>query len=208
MHNFVTRDGTPPDEIRRIARAQLAAYPNVEVRDVRVDAIRGTRGAFDVKLGDEAVVARRILLCTGMTDELPALPGLAAVWGTAALICPRDCTSRPRRDARVRAHAARLERGRHRVHERHVAGDVVFLHPKQHQVAVVTALGVELDDHGYVRVNAMTGETSVSGVYAGGDLTTRGQSAIFAAAAGVLAAAGLNHELTTELVMRSATPPA
>jgi thioredoxin reductase len=45
LHNFVTRDGTPPEEFRRVAREQLAAYPNVEIRDVRVGGITGARGA-------------------------------------------------------------------------------------------------------------------------------------------------------------------
>ena len=36
IHNFVTRDGTPPDEFRRIAREQLRTYPNVQARDVGV----------------------------------------------------------------------------------------------------------------------------------------------------------------------------
>ena len=36
LHNFLTRDGTPPDELRKIARAELATYPNVEFRDALV----------------------------------------------------------------------------------------------------------------------------------------------------------------------------
>src|SRR3954467_7816587 len=33
VHGFLTRDGTLPSEIRRIARAELAPYPNVEIRE-------------------------------------------------------------------------------------------------------------------------------------------------------------------------------
>ena len=47
VHNFVTRDGTPPEEFRRIARDQLATYANVAVRDTGVVAIAGERNAFD-----------------------------------------------------------------------------------------------------------------------------------------------------------------
>jgi thioredoxin reductase len=50
LHNFVTRDGTPPAEFRRVGREQLATYPNVEVRDVRVTSVSGTRGAFRIRL--------------------------------------------------------------------------------------------------------------------------------------------------------------
>ena len=41
----------------------------------------------------------------------------------------------------------------------------------------------------------MTRLTSVPGIYAAGDLTTRAQGAIFAAAAGTQAGAMCNHDL-------------
>lgn len=80
-----------------------------------------------------------------------------------------------------------------------VACDVLFAHPPQRQVELVRGLGVSLDDDGYVKVDPMTRETSVPGIYAAGDLTTRAQGAMFAASAGTQAAAMLNLELTMEL---------
>lgn len=88
IHGFVTRDGTPPVEFRGIARQQLERYPNVEVRDTRVEAIEGTAGAFDVRLATGRVSARRILLCTGMIDVLPAIDGFRALWGRSIFQCP------------------------------------------------------------------------------------------------------------------------
>lgn len=88
IHGFVTRDGTPPAEFRRIGREQLASYPSVEVRDVRVEEIRGERGAFEVRLSSGSVGARRILLCTGMIDEMPELEGFRALWGQSIFQCP------------------------------------------------------------------------------------------------------------------------
>jgi thioredoxin reductase len=82
-----------------------------------------------------------------------------------------------------------------------VPRDVLFSHPPQRQVELVRTLGVELDDDGFVRVDAMTRETSVSGIYAAGDLTTRLQGAIWAAAAGAQAAAAINGDLTAELAL-------
>src|SRR5687767_13646447 len=70
VNNFVTRDGIPPDEFRREGRQQLFKYPNVEVRDERVGAISGMRGAFQVLLASDVLEARRVLLCTGMIDEM------------------------------------------------------------------------------------------------------------------------------------------
>lgn len=90
VHNFLTRDGTPPAELRRVARAQLAAYPEVEVRQAAVaDAARTADGAFRVARADGgAVDGRRLLLATGVVDELPDVPGLAPLWGRSALHCP------------------------------------------------------------------------------------------------------------------------
>ena len=70
IHNFVTRDGTPPSEFRQLGREQLTRYSNVEIRDTPVESISGTRGAFQVNLTTRTVQARRVLLCTGMIDEL------------------------------------------------------------------------------------------------------------------------------------------
>jgi thioredoxin reductase len=88
VHNFVTRDGVAPAEFRRIAREQLTAYPRIEVRDERVEEIRGEAGAFDVRLAAEPIQARRVLLCTGMIDELPDIAGFGALWGQSIFICP------------------------------------------------------------------------------------------------------------------------
>jgi thioredoxin reductase len=78
------------------------------------------------------------------------------------------------------------------------------MHPPQKQVALVSALGLALDDEGFVKTDPMTRETSIAGIYAAGDLTTRGQAAVLAAAAGMQAAAAINAELTAELVASGA----
>lgn len=51
VHNFVTRDGTPPAEFRAMGREQLRRYETVEMRDRRVASITGERGAFELDLG-------------------------------------------------------------------------------------------------------------------------------------------------------------
>jgi thioredoxin reductase len=256
VYNFVTRDGTPPDEFRRIGRQQLERYPNVQVRDVGVSAVTGTRGAFRVDLEGELVEARRVLLCTGMRDEMLPLEGFRELWGHAIFQCPYchgwEVQDRPwgvlvtaanashfvpfalqargwTRDLVVFTGAAfdvpeearqQLQAAGIRLEERPLARLVrageglagielidgtrvpceeLFAHPPQRQVDLVLALGVALDDDGYVQVDPMKRETSIPGIYASGDLTTRMQGALFAAAAGTQAAAFINVELTTEL---------
>jgi thioredoxin reductase len=82
--------------------------------------------------------------------------------------------------------------------------EALFVRPPQRQVELIGALGVALDDDGYVRIDAMTWETSVPGVYAAGGLTTRMQGAVLAAVAGFQAAAAINAELTAELATSGA----
>jgi thioredoxin reductase len=83
---------------------------------------------------------------------------------------------------------------------RRVACEALLMHPPQKQVALVTALGVALDAEAGVKSAPTTRETSVPAISAAGDLATRGQAAILAAAAGMQAAAAINAELTTDLV--------
>jgi thioredoxin reductase len=89
---------------------------------------------------------------------------------------------------------------------RRVACEALLMHPPQKQVELVHTLGVALDDEGFVKADPMTRETSIPGIYAAGDLTTRGQAAVIAAAAGMQAAAAINAELTTELVTSGILP--
>ena len=88
IQGFVTRDGTPPSEFRRIARTQLTPYRSVETRDVLVQDVRAAPDGFDIDVEDAGVRARRVLLCTGMVDDLPPLPGFRALWGHSVFQCP------------------------------------------------------------------------------------------------------------------------
>jgi thioredoxin reductase len=78
-HNLLTNDGRSPDELRRIARAELAAYDTVELR---------TLGRFEVATPEGVERAHRLVLATGMRDELPPVPGLAEQWGRRVAQCP------------------------------------------------------------------------------------------------------------------------
>jgi thioredoxin reductase len=82
--------------------------------------------------------------------------------------------------------------------------EALFAHPPQRHVDLVGTLGLALQDDGYVQVDATSRETSVPGVYAAGDLTTRMLGAILAAAAGAQAGAMVNLELTAELASSGA----
>jgi len=87
VHNFLTRDGTPPARIYAAGREELARYGG-DVETGRVAALSRDGERFTVQIGDRAVVARRLLIATGLHDELPDVPGLAERWGIDVLHCP------------------------------------------------------------------------------------------------------------------------
>ncbi|MEO8553941.1 MAG: NAD(P)/FAD-dependent oxidoreductase [Kofleriaceae bacterium] len=89
IRGFVTQDGTPPAEMRQIARDQLAAYPSFALRDdTAVRSVDGTCGRFEVAFDGGSIGARRVLLCVGLVDVLPTLPGYRELWGTSVFQCP------------------------------------------------------------------------------------------------------------------------
>ena len=159
VHNFVTRDGATPEEFRGVARRQLADYPQVHVRDVRVDAIGGKRGAFEVQLADGPVHAKRVLLCVGMVDEPPSIDGLAALWGHSAFQCPY-CHGWEVRDGRfafLASEAETLEFGlflRGWTDDVQVLTDARFAVPAELH-ARLSAAGVGLEER---RIRALLGD--------------------------------------------------
>ncbi|RKN41474.1 NAD(P)/FAD-dependent oxidoreductase [Micromonospora endolithica] len=88
VHNFLTRDGTPPAELLAAGRAEVTGY-GAEVVTGTVAAAERVDGGFRLALaGGGAVGARRLLVTTGLVDELPEVAGLAARWGRDVLHCP------------------------------------------------------------------------------------------------------------------------
>ena len=88
-HGFLGQDGVPPAEIAGNARRQLEAYPTLSWLDGRAETVAGRVDDFIVTTTDGGSHrGRRILLASGVTDQLPAIDGLAERWGTAVFHCP------------------------------------------------------------------------------------------------------------------------
>lgn len=87
MQGYLTRDGMPPTEFLALGRAEIARYGVELVRDRVVEVARS--GEFTVVLaGGRTVQARRLVVATGLKDELPAVPGVAERFGRDVLHCP------------------------------------------------------------------------------------------------------------------------
>ncbi|MDT0378349.1 bifunctional NAD(P)/FAD-dependent oxidoreductase/class I SAM-dependent methyltransferase [Streptomyces sp. DSM 42041] len=89
MHGYLGHEGVAPDELRETGRAEVRAYGG-EVLSGRVVGVhRRDDGRFRLDLtGGHALTARRVLAATGLSDELPALDGVAEGWGRGVIHCP------------------------------------------------------------------------------------------------------------------------
>lgn len=88
MHGVLGNEGTPPAELVRNGRQEAAAY-GIEFLDGNVDRVSDTDGGLAIALSDGRLEqTRTLVVATGITDELPAIPGLSERWGKSVLHCP------------------------------------------------------------------------------------------------------------------------
>lgn len=88
-HGFLTRDGIPPGEFRRIAAEELGAYPSVSIVAETVAELTGSDGRFRLQTEQgSAFTSKKVLFAVGMKDRPLAIPGLAEVYGRSAFVCP------------------------------------------------------------------------------------------------------------------------
>jgi thioredoxin reductase len=90
LHGYLTRDGVPPSDFLALARKELERYTTVELRHVEVtDAECREDRTFEVMLAaGERVRSRKLLLATGVIDDLPDIEGFRELYGTSVFHCP------------------------------------------------------------------------------------------------------------------------
>jgi thioredoxin reductase len=254
MQGFLSRDGMPPADLLATGRAEVTGY-GVELVE---DQVVGIESGFFIRLaGSQVLKARRILVATGVRDELPEIPGVRQRWGRDLLHCPychgwevRDqpigvlgtqpgsvqhaqlvrqwsddvvffvhtyaLTSAERVQlaargvrvvsgevARLVVEADRLT-GVELIDGRVIARTAVFVRPGNvpHADGLLTGLGCEIDEAGFVTVDA-TGRTSTFGVWAAGNVVDPRAQVITSAGAGSAAAIAINADLVQEDVERA-----
>jgi thioredoxin reductase len=87
MQGYLSRDGMPPADFLAVGREEIARYGVELVRDRVVEVEKGEDFAV-VLAGGRTVRARRLVIATGLKDELPAVPGVAERFGRDVLHCP------------------------------------------------------------------------------------------------------------------------
>ena len=144
VHGLLAREGTPPAELLARGRAEVRTYGG-QVVTANVQSASRDGTAFVVSLADGRTVrARRLLITTGLVDELPDIPGLRERWGHDVLHCPY-CHGWEVRDRAIGVIAT----GPMAVHQallfRQLTDDVVFL---AHAVAPSPEQAEELEARG------------------------------------------------------------
>ena len=94
VHNYLGRDGIPPGGLLAIGRTEVTSYGGeiAEGTVVSAQPLGGPQdGGFRVTLADGRIMrARRLLVATGLEDELPSVPGVAERWGRVRFdLCQR-----------------------------------------------------------------------------------------------------------------------
>jgi thioredoxin reductase len=89
IHGYLTRDNFPPLEFLEIGRSQLARYENIKFLNIEVTGVRLKSDGFDVALNDGTILScRKLLLASGMVDDLPEVNGIKELYGQSVFHCP------------------------------------------------------------------------------------------------------------------------
>ena len=197
VHGFLTRDGISPSELLRMGRGEVRGY-GARVLDGRVASAESGDGGFTVTLEDGTRVgARRLLVTTGLVDELPDVAGVRERWGRDVLHCPY-CHGWEVRDQPVGV----LASGPVAVHQallfRQLTDDLtLFLHtaprPTDEEAEQLAALGIAVVEGEVASLEVH--EDRLTGVRMGnGEVIPRSAVVVgprFFARAGMLAGLGL-----------------
>jgi thioredoxin reductase len=89
MQGFLSRDGMPPSELLALGRAEVEGYGVSIITDIATEARHDGPSRFRVVLRENTPIhARRLLVVTGLHDEIPDIPGLRERWARDVLHCP------------------------------------------------------------------------------------------------------------------------
>lgn len=126
MHGFLSRDGVPPYELLAAGREEVRRYGCDIIDEAVTDVPRGAGAGFQVLLaGGRQLTARRVLVATGLRDELPDIPGVRERWGQDVLHCPY-CHGYEVRDQQVGVLGGTADAVQHAQLVRQCVSDVVF----------------------------------------------------------------------------------
>jgi thioredoxin reductase len=108
LHGFLTRDGVLPEDLLAVGRRQLEPY-GVEIASREVVRARAGARGFTLTLDDgRRLRCRKLLLATGVVDQVPEIPGAAEMYGRSVFHCPY-CDGWEMRDQPVAVYGRRAD---------------------------------------------------------------------------------------------------
>ena len=149
VHGMLGHEGIPPAELLERGRTEVRRYGG-QVVPGRVTRAARNGDDFTVELADgRSIRARRLLVTTGLVDELPDLPGILKRWGRDVLHCPY-CHGWEVRDNAIGV----LASGSNSIHQallfRQLSDDVLYfshrMPPEDEQAKQLAARGIRLVD--------------------------------------------------------------
>lgn len=162
VHGLLTRDGISPAAYVAIGRDEVRSYGG-HVVDVQALAVRGdVDHGFVVAMGDgREVRARRVLVTTGLIDELPDIPGVSEQWGRGVLHCPY-CHGWEVRDQAIGVLAVTEQAAHQALLFRQWSADVILfvndsVQPTDEESAQLAARGVRVVDGRVAAVESSDG---------------------------------------------------
>ena len=86
-HNVLGQEGISPQHLLELGRSEAEHYGARIVHEEAERLTGSVEDGFTVKTGASEYSASRIVLATGLTDDLAEIPGLREAWGVSAIHC-------------------------------------------------------------------------------------------------------------------------
>ncbi|PMC33779.1 NAD(P)/FAD-dependent oxidoreductase [Bacillus sp. UMB0899] len=89
-HGFITRDGVSPSEFRELAHQDISKYPSVRIERVKISEIQQESSNIFTLTTEEGKTysSRKIMLATGLKEDLPSVKGIKEYYGKSLFSCP------------------------------------------------------------------------------------------------------------------------
>lgn len=100
MHGVLGHDGRPPGDLVADGRREVVSYGGVLLTDTVVTTSAEGGGLHLETAAGRHLGARRVVVATGLRDDLPELTGLREQWGSGVVVCPY-CDGWEWRDRRI-----------------------------------------------------------------------------------------------------------
>jgi thioredoxin reductase len=88
MHGYLSRDGMAPAELLAAGRDEVTRYGGQILAGTVTHLVPDGSGFGVLLAGGQRISTRRLLVTTGLRDELPDIPGLRERWARDVLHCP------------------------------------------------------------------------------------------------------------------------